>query len=197
MFKDKLRSSLPWTNISSSQVKACVSLVFSCEQDDWFLLVIKRAVNPNDLWSGHYAFPGGRLEKGEERIECARRECFEEVGLDPGQGQYAGSCNLFTSPVKPEWGIEPHVFFVNERASLVNDESEVAHSYWFPLSEFLDPHCFTKKSFMTFKGMRELPCLDYQGHVLWGISYSILVDLLSTWHNLEYLPGLSFQAPSN
>ncbi|KAJ3110743.1 hypothetical protein HDU96_006303 [Phlyctochytrium bullatum] len=47
---------------------------------------IRRALNPGDLWSGHMAFPGGRVEEGETDYDAAVRETWEEVGIDLTQG---------------------------------------------------------------------------------------------------------------
>eukprot|EP00941_MAST-03F_sp_MAST-3F-sp1_P002134 g2134.t1 len=41
------------------------------------------ASNPNDLWSGHVAFPGGRRQPSDNSdLHTAIRETYEEVGLD-------------------------------------------------------------------------------------------------------------------
>jgi ADP-ribose pyrophosphatase YjhB (NUDIX family) len=48
--------------------------------DDRFLLV-ERGRAPA---RGQFAFPGGRLEAGESPEEAARRELFEETGLEAG-----------------------------------------------------------------------------------------------------------------
>ncbi|KAI8847019.1 hypothetical protein BC829DRAFT_397337 [Chytridium lagenaria] len=47
---------------------------------------IRRALNPGDIWSGHMAFPGGRVDKGETDLEAAVRETMEEVGIDLTKG---------------------------------------------------------------------------------------------------------------
>ena len=50
------------------------------------LLLIKRADNERDPWSGHMAFPGGRYEPGDKNgLAIAKREMQEEVGFDIDQ----------------------------------------------------------------------------------------------------------------
>src|SRR5690606_14765846 len=47
------------------------------------VLFIRRAENERDPWSGHMAFPGGRLEPNDPSlVHTAVRETAEEVGLD-------------------------------------------------------------------------------------------------------------------
>ncbi len=47
------------------------------------ILFIHRAEDPRDPWSGHMAFPGGRVDPGDDsRLAAAIRETREEVGLD-------------------------------------------------------------------------------------------------------------------
>ena len=46
------------------------------------VLLIKRAVNRRDPWSGDLAFPGGRQNAGETDLETCIRETKEETGLD-------------------------------------------------------------------------------------------------------------------
>ncbi|RKO92980.1 NUDIX hydrolase domain-like protein, partial [Blyttiomyces helicus] len=46
------------------------------------LLFARRAIQPGDRWSGHMAFPGGKVERGESDREGAEREMREEVGID-------------------------------------------------------------------------------------------------------------------
>ena len=45
------------------------------------ILLLKRA--SNDAWMpDHYAFPGGKFEKGEDALDAICRECKEETNLD-------------------------------------------------------------------------------------------------------------------
>eukprot|EP00762_Andalucia_godoyi_P007653 ANDGO_07974.mRNA.1 Uncharacterized protein C14C4.10c len=58
----------------------CVDLT---DENDLEILLIQRAVNPRDPWSGHTALPGGRFDVRHDKTDrdACVRECWEEVGL--------------------------------------------------------------------------------------------------------------------
>lgn len=39
--------------------------------------------------AGHWELPGGKLEEGEDPVDCVRRECLEECGIDVCVGEIA------------------------------------------------------------------------------------------------------------
>lgn len=45
------------------------------------ILCVQRGVNKYDYISMKYEFPGGKLEKGETKIDCIKREIFEELNM--------------------------------------------------------------------------------------------------------------------
>lgn len=54
------------------------------------LCFIRRAMNSRDRWSGHIAFPGGKIEPTESSLDCAVRETMEEIGLDLQTAPHVG-----------------------------------------------------------------------------------------------------------
>src|SRR3954462_15817082 len=67
--------------------QAAVALIRTAGRDPEYLL-LRRATNPDDPWSGHFALPGGRWESGDkDLLETCIRETREECGiiLEPGQ----------------------------------------------------------------------------------------------------------------
>lgn len=58
----------------------CVDIaIVKVEKTKLNVLLVKRKTEPcKDSWW----LPGGRVLKGEKLIECAKRKCIEEVGLD-------------------------------------------------------------------------------------------------------------------
>src|SRR5258707_7926377 len=61
---------------------AAVALVLAGDPSDLRLCFIRRVEKPNDPWSGHMAFPGGRASLGDASARAvAEREAREEVAL--------------------------------------------------------------------------------------------------------------------
>ena len=56
------------------------------------ILMIERSERQGDPWSGHMAFPGGRIDESDAHsFAAAKRECHEEIGLDVDcHGRYLG-----------------------------------------------------------------------------------------------------------
>jgi len=66
--------------MSEVKVSAAVALIIT-ECDSPSVLLLKRAKNTNDPWSGQWAFPGGRWEEGDkDLLDTSIRETYEECG---------------------------------------------------------------------------------------------------------------------
>ena len=60
--------------------KAAVALIEYCAEESEFLL-LQRAIHPDDPWSGHLSFPGGRKEEDDQDLlATCIRETAESVG---------------------------------------------------------------------------------------------------------------------
>ena len=155
----------------------------------WQIAMIKRVENPNDPWSGHYAFPGGRVENGESHRHAAIRETEEEVGLHAGQSDYLGQFYSFQIKVenKPiNFGISAHLSVAEGSApAFTPQEDEVESAYWLKLSDLLNPENITSQNFRGFTGNFYRPCIKFDGHVIWGISYFILKELVDQLSGLK------------
>ena len=97
--------------------RAAVALVFRDSPGRWpQLLMIKRADRPGDPWSGHMAFPGGRVEQDENDAQAAIRESEEELGLRLEGAHRLGTLRPVIGPRlrkdKPTVHVQPFVFWV-------------------------------------------------------------------------------------
>ena len=81
---DRIRAALAahGPQLKSAPRHAAVAMVLRGAPAALEVLFIERAEHPNDPWSGHMAFPGGRVDPGDAGPRAAaERETLEEVGL--------------------------------------------------------------------------------------------------------------------
>lgn len=85
-------------------VSAATYIFCKDSEDVWNVLVGKRSGNSYEHQGGYYNVPVGMAEYGEDALTCARRECYEETGLNIPS-------NLFRLVGKDEW--RPNTFGAN------------------------------------------------------------------------------------
>ena len=168
--------------------RAAVALVYRrAEAGGLELLFIQRAIRVGDPWSGHMAFPGGKLE-ARDTSSCytAMRETLEETGLDLFQhGIYRTRLSDLLTRQHNRWRpmvVTPHVF---EWAGpeVVDLNHEVDGRVWIPASYLNDPANQSTLTWSARFGKLEMSCCRYRGYCVWGLSYSMLQEFL-----LEFLP---------
>lgn len=153
------------------------------------ILFIRRAEHSRDPWSGHMAFPGGRVDREDENpLQAAVREAKEEVDLDlRSQGQFLGELSQVraVSRARPREGepplvVHPYVFAVgDEDPALTPDEREVQEVVWVPFDLFLDPKNRQNLD-MTYEGQQyQFPCYRFQGRVIWGLTLKMVDELVA------------------
>jgi len=74
-------------NISQSSKEHIGSYIIVINKESGNLLMGQRK---NSYLSGYYGFPGGRIERNESLINCAKRELFEETNLTALKLECAG-----------------------------------------------------------------------------------------------------------
>ncbi|MBI3180040.1 MAG: NRDE family protein, partial [Deltaproteobacteria bacterium] len=147
------------------------------------LLWIQRAVNPHDPWSGQMGFPGGRGEAADGSAHAtARRETVEELGLTLAPAAWLGALSEIRARNRTglaPFKVSPHAFWLPELPELRPDAQEVAAAHSIPLAWLMDPARRTTLEWPVGDGVVELPAIDYEGRLLWGLSLRVLEDLLA------------------
>lgn len=165
-------------DMTSNLKLAAVAMILRERSDVVEMLFIERAAYDRDPWSGHIAFPGGKMEIGENSRQTAERETYEEIGVILPETSYIGclsdivgtnlpvkvTCNLFVL----ELDIQPSI---NE---------EVHDLFWIPLHEIYNSqhHASTTVYFAnkTFE-VPSIKLLQAGKPVLWGITYKLVMQL--------------------
>ena len=124
---------------------------------------------------GQIAFPGGRIDEGEEPREAALREAWEELALDPAQVRIIGLADHYRTITG--FGVTPVVATVPPDLPLVPNPSEVADWFEAPLGFVLDPHNQHHRQ-AWYKGkLRSYYEIVWQGRRIWGATAAMLVNL--------------------
>jgi 8-oxo-dGTP pyrophosphatase MutT (NUDIX family) len=148
------------------------------------ILFILRAQHREDPWSGHMAFPGGRVEQDDPSpLEAALRETSEEVGVDLARcGRLLGqidetqaSAGGRTLPL----AIVPFVFELVEPVLPRANAEEVDQILWVTLGELLDPAFRGTTPYEIYGQHYDLPCIRARGQVIWGLTYRMLMQLFA------------------
>jgi 8-oxo-dGTP pyrophosphatase MutT (NUDIX family) len=169
----------PTTVDDAGRRRAAVAVVVRERRGAPELLFIERARHESDPWSGHMAFPGGRVEAGDAHPrEAAERETLEEVGLpladaehlgrlDDMQGHHAAGASGLV--------ISAFVYHAPDPPPLATNH-EVRDAFWVPLPFLIDPERRVALPFDRGDGLRYPGILvgEPERHVIWGLTYRFL-----------------------
>ncbi|MCA9024135.1 MAG: CoA pyrophosphatase [Planctomycetaceae bacterium] len=164
---------------------AAVALIFREADDDLEILLIRRADREDDPWSGHIAFPGGRMSPADHSPQAtAERETLEEIGLDlTHYGECVGSLEP-ESPMKRTSGtnllVVPYLYSLDHEPEKYVLNHEVAELFWVRIGPMLLRQNLTKFHFEHEGRSHVLPGFNVNGHTLWGMSYRMLTRVFST-----------------
>ncbi len=159
--------------------RAAVAVVLREREHGPELLLIERAEVEGDPWSGHMAFPGGRLDSGETVEQAARRETHEEVGLSLHDAEAIGRLDDLTgrrAGTSMGLVISALVFHHHGETPLTYQEREVREALWVPVSLLSEPDRHIHRPFRGTGGMA-FPGIVV-GHperqIVWGLTYRFL-----------------------
>lgn len=165
--------------------RAAVAAVFWPGPSGTELLMIKRAQQDGDPWSGHMAFPGGAHEPDDaDLLETAIRETREEVELDLGGAELLGRLQPITSPRVDELRrkqvvVQPWVFALPGGARpALRPNVEVASAHWFAGGRLLRGEGRGTFPYTWREHTWQVPRVDLDGCRIWGMSLRMIDDLL-------------------
>jgi len=163
--------------------RAAVAAVLREGEGGAELLFIHRAEDPRDPWSGHMAFPGGRLDPSDDGLlAAALRETREEVGLDLAvDGERIGRLSDVPAVGRGRplnMVITPFVFSVEDPDPLTPNR-EVEAIVWVPISFLADCSNRSTFSYRRYGLSLELPSYQFGEHLIWGLTFGMVDELLS------------------
>ncbi len=158
---------------------AAVACVLDDEPAGPRVLLMKRAERANDPWSGHISLPGGGYQAGEDAdlLATAIRETREELGVELTGARMLGNLAALHPRTSGPAGIEvtPFVFHTTMALEPVCGPEALA-AFWLPLD--LAASGAIDSTFEYPAASMKFPAWTYEGHVIWGLTWRILGDLL-------------------
>ena len=132
--------------------------------------------------AGQIAFPGGRLDPGEEAVAAARREAQEEILLDPAVVDVAGSIEPYRTVTG--YVVTPVLGVIPPDLPLQPHEHEVADWFEAPFDYLLDPANQHRRSALFQGRTRHYYEIVWEDRRIWGATAAMIVNLSRRlqWH---------------
>lgn len=124
---------------------------------------------------GQVAFPGGRIDPGEDAVAAALREAEEEIALPPAAVEIVGPVDRYRTGTG--FDITPVIGVVPPDLPLVPAEAEVASVFEVPLAFVLDAANHAPGSGWWRGAERHYVEILWQDRRIWGATAAIIVNL--------------------
>ena len=125
--------------------------------------------------AGQVAFPGGRLDPGEDAVTAALREADEEIGLPPGAVTVIGPVDRYRTVTG--YSVTPVLAVIAPDLRFTLSEREVAAVFEVPLDHLLDP-ANQIESAMNWRGLdRRYWEIRGAERRIWGATAAMIVNL--------------------
>ena len=158
---------------ASAHVDAAVLIAVTDRDEPGLILTVRR--EHLRTHAGQVAFPGGRIDPGEDAVAAAIREAHEEVLLPPHAVDVVGTIEPYRTVtgyiVSPVLGVVP------ADLPLEPHEHEVADLFEAPLGFVLDPANQQRKSALFQGQTRHYYEIVWNDRRIWGATAAIFVNL--------------------
>ncbi|QOL25156.1 CoA pyrophosphatase [Thalassotalea sp. LPB0316] len=162
--------------VSNKPIRQAAVLIAITQRNDQLEILLTKRARHLRHHAGQIAFPGGKLEDGDDSlIITAMREFEEEVGIQASQLELLGCLH----PYQTISGFEvlPVVAFLPSPYHVEIDRNEVDEVFYVPLSHCLDQtnhlHVATELKGQAYK----VTFIPYQHYNIWGATAAMLKDL--------------------
>jgi 8-oxo-dGTP pyrophosphatase MutT (NUDIX family) len=161
-------------SLAPRELRPAAVLIAVTERDEPGVLLTHRPGNMRQH-AGQVAFPGGKIDPGEDAVAAALREAEEELALNPADIRVIGASDRFVTGTG--YDVTPVLAVMPPDLPIVPNPHEVADWFEAPLRFLLDPANHVRKSGEWLGRRREFIEITWHEHVIWGITAAILANL--------------------
>lgn len=167
-----LMSDVRFAEIERS-AKAAV-LIAVTERDRPGVILTQRPQDMRDH-PGQVAFPGGKLDPGEDAITAALREADEELAMKPANVRVVGTSDNYQTGTG--FDVSPVLAVIPPDLPLKPNPHEVESWFEVPLDLLLAREGWTSHEVFWKGEMRHYLEMHYEGYRIWGVTAAIIANL--------------------
>ena len=167
-----LEGDLPELRAKASS-EAAVLVAVTDRSEPGVLLTVRR--EDMRTHAGQIAFPGGRVDPGEDVVEAALREAYEELLLDPAAAEIVGSIEPYRTVTG--YVVTPVIAVIPPDLPLAPHEQEVADWFEAPLAFLLEGRNQRRESALFQGRERHYYEILWNGRRIWGATAAMIVNL--------------------
>lgn len=158
---------------AAASIPAAVLIGITDRSEPGVILTVRR--ENLRMHAGQIAFPGGRVDSGEDPVAAALREAHEELAMEPSLVELVGCLDDYRTVTG--YVVTPAVAVVPPDLSLKPHDHEVADWFEAPLGHLLDPARHELKTAVFAGRERRYWQVEWQGRQIWGATAAILINL--------------------
>jgi 8-oxo-dGTP pyrophosphatase MutT (NUDIX family) len=158
---------------ANANVDAAVLVAITDRPQPGLILTVRR--EHLRTHAGQIAFPGGRLDPGEDPVAAALREAHEEILLDPAAVEIVGTIEPYRTVTG--YVVTPAIGVIPPDLPLEPHEHEVADWFEAPLAFLLNPANQQRRSALFQGRERHYYEIEWQGRRIWGATAAMIVNL--------------------
>jgi 8-oxo-dGTP pyrophosphatase MutT (NUDIX family) len=158
----------------ASRTADAAVLIAVTEQPNPTVLLTQRPRTMRDH-PGQVAFPGGKLDHGEDAVQAALREAWEELSIEPEHVRLIGTTDRYQTGTG--FDITPVLATVPHDLPIRPDPREVESWFECPLDKLMDASQWNRNSVFWKGAMREYLEMNHDGYRIWGVTAAICWNL--------------------
>src|SRR4051794_25544046 len=167
-----LEGDLPELRAQAS-VPAAVLIAVTDQAEPGVILTVRR--EHMRTHAGQIAFPGGRIDPGEDPIAAALREAHEELLLEPTSVEIVGTIEAYRTVTG--YVVTPVLGVIPTDPPLTPHEREVADWFEAPLEHLLDLANHRRQTALFGGQERHYYEIVWNGRRIWGATAAMIVNL--------------------
>ena len=155
------------------EVEAAVLIAVTDRPDPGVVLTVRR--EHLRTHAGQVAFPGGRIDPGEDAVAAALREAHEEILIPPAAVEVIGAIEPYRTVTS--YVVTPILGVVPPDLPLDTHEPEVADWFEAPLGFVLNPANQQRRSALFQGRERHYYEIMWNDRRIWGATAAMIVNL--------------------